>query len=287
MLQSAQSGLAGSIRRAVDRADLVPDVVPDEEGGEPVRLCLLGGFRLLCYGQPVAVRSGGRTEALLAHLGLAARQGVPREALLCALWPDSAPALAGQALNSLVYSLRGLLGDALGGATPVMQSAGYYRLNEAAGVGVDVARFDALVAAGERYQRAGQPDAAAALYERAVRLYRGDLVTLGDGGGQAIMERERLRAVCLTLLARLSGHSFARGDFGACLAQALRLLALDPCREDAHRLVMRCHVRRGERAQALRQYGIARAILRAEFDAEPEPATIALFEQVRLDPGAV
>ena len=66
-----------------------------------------------------------------------------------------------------------------------------------------------------------------------------------------------------------------------------RLLDGDPCREDAHRLVMRCHVRRGERAQALRHYLLCQQILRAEFDAAPEPATDALFEQARLDPSTI
>jgi DNA-binding SARP family transcriptional activator len=50
---------------------------------------------------------------------------------------------------------------------------------------------------------------------------------------------------------------------------------------------MRCHVRRGERSQALRQYRLCQQILRAEFDAAPEPATEALFEQVRLAPSAI
>jgi hypothetical protein len=50
---------------------------------------------------------------------------------------------------------------------------------------------------------------------------------------------------------------------------------------------MRCHVRRGERAQALQQYRVCVDLLRTTFRAKPEPATVALFEQVRLDPGSV
>ena len=99
----------------------------------PVWLCLLGYFRLVKNGQLVAVRSGGKTEALLAHLGLGGVYGVPRDVLLRAIWPHSDSALAAQALNSLVHSLRSLLGEALRGATPVLQTAGHYRLNEAAG----------------------------------------------------------------------------------------------------------------------------------------------------------
>jgi hypothetical protein len=50
---------------------------------------------------------------------------------------------------------------------------------------------------------------------------------------------------------------------------------------------MRCHVRRGERAQALRQYRLCESVLRSEFETDPEPATKALFEQIRLDPDSV
>jgi DNA-binding SARP family transcriptional activator len=65
------------------------------------------------------------------------------------------------------------------------------------------------------------------------------------------------------------------------------MLASDPCREDAHRLVMRCYVRLGERAQALRQYQLCKQILRAEYDVAPEDATTALYDRVRLEPGAL
>ena len=50
---------------------------------------------------------------------------------------------------------------------------------------------------------------------------------------------------------------------------------------------MRCYVRRGERAAALRHYGVCAQILRAEFDAAPEPATTALYEQIRRQPSGI
>jgi DNA-binding SARP family transcriptional activator len=258
----------------------------DDGSWPPVLLCLLGGFQLFRNGQPVGVRSHGKSEALLALLGLATR-GVPREQLLDSLWPDSEPGLSGQALNSLVHSLRGLLGGALGGASPIVRTAGRYHLNEAAGVATDVARFDSLVRRGEQHERAGNSGLASETYARAVGVYRGDLASAGEPGVHAIMERERLRSAYLTLLVRLADHAFDQAEFGACLSYALQLLAHDPCREDAHRLVMRCHVRRGERAQALRHYSTVRAIMRTEFQTEPEAATLALFERVRLDPGSI
>jgi DNA-binding SARP family transcriptional activator len=64
-------------------------------------------------------------------------------------------------------------------------------------------------------------------------------------------------------------------------------LSIDPCREDAHRVIMRTHLRRGERAQALRQYRLCEYVLRREFDTAPEPQTIALYERIRIDPTSV
>jgi DNA-binding SARP family transcriptional activator len=89
------------------------------------------------------------------------------------------------------------------------------------------------------------------------------------------------------VLIRLADAAFAAEAFDEALAYALDVLAHDPCREDAHRLVMRCHVRLGERSQAVRQYETLKAILRSELDADPEPATIALVQQILANPGAV
>jgi DNA-binding SARP family transcriptional activator len=252
-----------------------------------VLLCLLGGFRLLRYGEPIALRSGGKTEAVLTRLGRASIQGVLRESLLGAVWPDSELPLAGQALNTLVHRLRELLNEALCGAPPIVQSAGRYALNHAAGVTVDIELFKALVAQGNAAWRTSEFPAAVEAYRSAVQLYRGDLLMNGEETAHTFLVRDTLRVTHLDLLMRMSDYFFAQGEFETCLAYALQLLAHDPCREDAHRLVMRCYVRRGERAQALRHYRTVQAILQAEFDVEPEPSTLALFEQVRLAPETI
>lgn len=250
----------------------------------PVLVCLLGTFSIFKNGSPVALRSGGRTEALLSSLGLRYRRRVPREVVLGEVWPNADPLLSGQALNSLVHSLRKQLADALEGAPPVLCLYGSYSLNAEAGVGVDIAWFDELAARGDRQARQ-EPDAAISSYLQAINLYGGDL-RVGDDQ-QALIERERLRARYLTLLARAASYYHSQLDHESCLRLALQLLEHDPCREDAHRLVMRCHVQLGERAQALRQFRLCQQILRSEFDAAPEPATLALYEQIRVNPASI
>ncbi len=252
---------------------------------QAVSICLLGSFQVLGNGRPIVLRGGGKAEALLSLLALRPRHGLTRERLIEALWPDANATLAGQSLNTLVYSLHRTLGAALDGAPPIIAGGGWYQLNVDAGVGVDLTRFEELASAGDRLLREGDLDAAATAYQQAVELYRGDLC--GGTDVHSLVERERVRARYLNVLGHVADYHFADRDYDACLAAVLPLLAVDACREDAHRLAMRCYARRGERAQALRQYRLCEAILASEFEAAPEPATQALFEQVRREPECV
>jgi DNA-binding SARP family transcriptional activator len=260
----------------------VPMTIP---APDPVLICLFGSFRLFRHGVMVPVRNGSKTEALLSCLALRQGHRLPRDTLLDALWPEVDLSRAAQSLTTLVYAIRRAVGSALAGAPPVLYSSGGYELNSQAGVAVDVARFDALAAAGERSQRLGDHTGAIRSWGQAVELYRGDISSEADV--YAIIERERLRALHLTLLAHLADHYLAVDEHQQALRYACRLLQHDPCREDAHRLVMTCHVRVGERAQALRQYEVCRQILEREFRAPPEPSTAALFARVRFDPASV
>jgi DNA-binding SARP family transcriptional activator len=248
-------------------------------------ICLLGSFRLLHAGRPVTLRGGSKGEALLRLLALNPGQGLLRDRLLDVLWPSTPPSLAGQSLNSLVYSLHKHLSNALQAASPVLSQDSYYRLNLEAGIGIDVVHFDQLMRMGELHARAGEQANAAAAYSQAVRLYQGDLCAGTDV--QGIVERERLRARYSSLLVRLAEYHFGVQDYEECQEYCVLLLSHDPCREDAHRLMMRCYVRRGQRAQALRQYRLCENILRMEFETEPELATVALYDQVRRAPEAV
>jgi DNA-binding SARP family transcriptional activator len=252
---------------------------------QPVLICLLGNFRIVKAGTDMPTRTGGKTATLLASLALGDHYRASRQFLLSMLWPDSEQARATHALHSMIHALRESLSDALAGASPVVHTAGAYELNADAGVGVDTTCFDSLASAAERQLRAGNIGAAVRSSLHALDLYHGDVCSIEDM--RAIVERERLRAQYLSLLAHLADHYLRQGDYTEALSYARRLLFHDPCREDAHRLVMRCHVRLGERAQALRQYQTCRHVLATEFAACPEPLTDALYERLRLDPDTI
>jgi DNA-binding SARP family transcriptional activator len=248
-------------------------------------ISLLGTFRLTLHGELAPIGSGSKSERLLIHLALAGRRHVERVILLEHLWPDNDPARASQSLNSLVYHLNKLAQSPLKQASIITNENGHYSLNRSAGVGVDIDYFDDWRTQGKRLLRHGDAEKGIVYCERALELYRGDLTDASSI--EAIIERERLRAAYLDLLASLADYAYSDQDPEKALSYIHRLLKHDPCREDAHRLAMRCYVRLGTRAQALRQYQVCCQVLKAEFDAKPEPETEALFYQIRLDPKSI
>jgi DNA-binding SARP family transcriptional activator len=246
---------------------------------------VLGPMQILKMGTPISIRAGGKAEQLVGCLALHTGTGLHRAALVERVWPETPLELAGQCLNTLVHSLKRQLSGGLAGQSPIVHSQGRYTLNLDSGLGVDVVDFESRVRDGHVLQSKGSTSDAIASYEHAVALYRGDVAETFDISG--LLERERLRAICLDTLARLADAHFEIANYERALDNATRILAVDPCREDAHRLAMRAFVRLGTRAQALRQYTLCRSILRDEFDAVPELATDRLFNLIRTNPGEV
>ena len=114
--------------------------------------------------------------------------------------------------------------------------------------------------------------------QAAVRLYRGDflddLVVRGAPELETWIEgeREHLRRLAVTGLARLADDAAARGDPAAGVEAARRMLSLDPLSEEAHRLLMRFLAAKDDRAAALAQFETCRHVLAEELGVEPSPA---------------
>jgi hypothetical protein len=89
-----------------------------------------------------------------------------------------------------------------------------------------VSLFDRLAESGVREAGAGDRGAAAELFRRAISLYHGDL----SGGTDAytVIERERLRAAYLTLLAHLADYHYSKGDIASCLLSGFILRSGKP-----------------------------------------------------------
>lgn len=251
----------------------------------PVVISVLGSVRLFLSGNPVPLVRESKSAHLLLCLVLAREHRLPRAHILETVWPHADPASAGQALNSLNHQLNKTSAKHLNGAGLIVHETGYYQINAPDQVWIDIDHFATWSETGKRLLSTDDVTTGVAYCEQALALYQGDLC--GDASIQSVIERERLRAAFLDLLVRLADHYYSHNDPGKALHYTQRVLAHEPCREDAHRQAMRCYVRLGQRAQAFRQYKLCCQALAAEFAVQPEPATVALYEQIRLDPAGV
>jgi DNA-binding SARP family transcriptional activator len=86
-------------------------------------------------------------------------------------------------------------------------------------------------------------------------------------------QQARAREVVAEVLLR-------KGDHRQAAREAARAVQLDPCREAAHRQLMRAHAGAGDRGLALRAFDRCRQVLREELGVDPSSDTQALHEEL-------
>ena len=233
-------------------------------------LVLLGGFQGRLGGAAPLTLPTRKTKALLAFLALPPGRSHSRAKLASLLWGDLPEPQARRGLRQSLFTLR----KAMSVEPSALLIEGETVALNPHSVDVDVAEFERRVAD-------GTPDA----LDRAAALYRGELLE-GLALREALFEewllaeRERLRELALEALAKLLRHQRTAGAPEAALRTALRLLALDPLQEPAHRAVMSLYVELGRRASALRQYQICIGVLQRDLGVEPETTTKQLYQEI-------
>jgi len=234
---------------------------------------LLGDFCIRHDEAPVTEVDTPRLQSLLAYLLLHRDAPQFRAHLAFLFWPDTTEAQARTNLRNLLHHLRHALPDVDSYLAASVQTL-HWRSDVP--LALDVADFTAALAQAE--VASGSPAARAAL-ERAVSLYRGDL--LPSCYDDWIMpQREALRQAYLSALERLAAMLEEQRDYEAAIRNARRLLRDDPLHEATYRRVIRLHALNGDRAAALRAYHTCATLLKRELDVEPGADTRELYEQL-------
>ena len=241
---------------------------------------LLGPFELRVDGRAVTMRGGQRGPSVMRYLLMRRRHACPRDEILAEFWPDVAPRVARNRLQVAVSGVRRVLFEVTN-LHVIEYADGAYRINPELQVETDVERFEAALSAARRAERAGDPRGALAAYQEAIGNYRGDFASDSPYEQWTLLPRESLRLGYIDALDRLSRIQLGSGQLDDCIATAHRMLDVDPCREDAHRLLMRCYASQGRAYQAIRQYEFCRRMLTATLQSEPDLETTRLYRAVR------
>lgn len=241
-----------------------------------LRIEMLGRFHLVYNGQVVTTVSTSRLQTLLSYLVLNAGAVQSREHLSFLLWPDSIEPQARTNLRQLLHHLRAALPDPDGFLETGTQTL---RWRSDADFSLDVKEFEVAVSQVNQADKEGNPIAARETLEKAVQLYRGDLLPgLYDDWIEG--ERRRLSEKHAEVVNRLVSLLEQRREYLAAIQYAERLLGLDPLRETSYQNLMRLHALNGDRAGALRAYRECVTVLQRELNVEPGPTTRQLHERV-------
>jgi DNA-binding SARP family transcriptional activator len=233
-------------------------------------LSLLGGFQARLDGGPLLALPA-KAQALLAYLAARPGHAHPRDKLAALLWGGTSQEQARSNFRHTLFTIR----QAVRGPWPGLLVA------EAQAVALEPAAVDVDVLTFEKLVTEGTADA----FERAAALYQGELLeglSVDEPPFEEwlLAERERLRELALEALARLLALQAKSPATERAIQTALRLLALDPLQEPAHRTLMRLYARQGRRSAALKQYQVCVGVLRRELGAESEPETRRLYQDI-------
>jgi len=242
--------------------------------GPELRLRLFGPPAL--HG-PAGPRTGPAAQpqvlALLAVLACAGERGMAREKIQVLLWPEADAERGSHRLSQLAHHVRRCLD-----CPDLVLGAGELRLNPAR-VACDLWEFAEARRKGE--------------LARAVELYAGPFL---DGFFPPdAPELERWIDARRSALAREYGETLealaveaeVAGDARAAAGWWRRLAEHEPLSSRVTMHLMTALAAAGERARALAHAQVYQRQVRADLDAEPSPAVLALAEMLTREPGAV
>ena len=245
---------------------------------EPLRIELLGGFRVTCGAREIPGDGWrlAKARSLVKILALAPGQSLLRDQLIELLWPELDPEAGANNLHQVLHVARRTLAGLVPGTKPnaiIRLRRGVLSLDPPTPLWVDVAAFERRAA---ELASSGDP----ADFYPALDLYRGDLLPDDLYEEWAADRRTALRELYLDLLDRLAVLHAERREATPAIDALRRLVAIEPDREEAHRALMELYALTGRRQQALRQFERVREILERELEIEPEPETDELYAAI-------
>lgn len=241
----------------------------------------LGPFQVYQDDQLIENWPSSKGKSVLKYLVTHHEHPIGKEVLMDLFWPDAQPDSARNNLNVAIYSLRQALHQARTDFSHVLFQDDCYLLNPELRIWVDVEVFMQHCSAAQRLEQQKQSALAMHEYQAAEVLYQGEFLEEDRYEDWLLPQRQHLQETYLNLLDRLSRYYLNQGAHSACVAVCGKMLAVDPGWEEAHRRLMRCYSRQGQRHLALRQYHLCLETLKAELDVSPTSATMALYEQIR------
>jgi DNA-binding SARP family transcriptional activator len=231
-------------------------------GPDHFRLILLGGFRLTYRDNIITLPPGA--QRLLSFLALHMHP-LLRTYVAGTLWPDSTQARSFACLRSALWRLR------RPGLRIVEATSEHLRLSTA--LEVDTHTVATTV------HRLLDPAASCSLEDLDPAPLCGELLPDWNSDDWILVERERLRQLCLHGLEAMCERLAALRRYGEAIEAGLAAVRSEPLRESAHRVLISVHLAEGNSSEAFRQYRWYERILREELGLTPSSQITRLISE--------
>lgn len=242
----------------------------------PLRVYLLGKTRVFLGDQEIPDKAWQSVKARQLFCYFVVHRQDTREHVAALFWPDSTAERAAGSFYVTLHRLR----RALSIPEIILSAEDMYYLNRELTIWCDLWEFERLVKEAEMHQRQGRLDEAHSLRVEALKLVRGEFCADLPDMEWISLRRHELTYTCDALLREVVRYHLRRQEWGEALQYGQQMLALDAFDEEAHRLVMFCQAKLGQRSAAMKHYRSLVRSLQRQQGVEPEPETTALYERI-------
>ena len=238
---------------------------------------VLGPFEVSVSGVRVLRWNSLKARAVFQYLLIHQDRPVRREMLMELVWPDHSYSSARNNLNVALYSLRNTLDLKEPNGQAILYKEGCYLLNPTLTWWIDRNDFLSALHDARLASQAGWMERAVGAWQSAVQLYRGPLLEDDLDGEWYLTEQRQLREQYLQALEYLAETQYDLGELRAAVEFGQLAISTDPCRESAHRLLMRCYAGQHQQQLVSRQFRLCAAALDGELGVAPASETVRLF----------
>ena len=270
---SKMAGKNREIRQAIYRSSL-----------SPIQIETLGRFRIRRGLTVMEEREwdGHLPKLLLKAIVAHGSHQVPKDQLIEALWPETAPGQGEMNFKITLHRLRKSIEPGMEktfGSSYVHLKANSICLDEEL-CKTDFDDFQTLSRRGEQKERAGDIGAALLLYSGAVDLYRGDFLSEELYSPWIDAKRNELRKRYTDLLYRIADIREKRGTSKVAIDCYVKIIRIDPLSEQVYQRLMTLYANRGKRTEAIKVYHDCRKALREGLEAEPGRLTTSIYNKI-------
>ena len=265
-------------------SDLKGDVInTDQRSDSPpaLEIYLLGIFRVYQDNLLISEWPSTKSKAIFKYIISHRSRPISKEVLMDVFWPDAEPNSARNNLNVSIYHLRQALRSVRPDYQHIIFQEDQYLLDPDMSIWIDSEEFMKRFSSGRRLEERGMIKEAIGVYEMACNLYQDDFLIEDPYEEWIIPKKEGLKDVYLIVLDRLCRFYLDQNNLVACIHNCKQILAVDNCREDAHRRLMICYSRTGQPNLALQQYHVCKENLERILDVKPMAETETLYRQIR------